>query len=131
MNYFKYTINGRDYFVNFKHHMTSKPRTKCYLYDYSLDRIFIGTAKLNIAEGDIYDKKLGESISFERALEKRDSSIEKIQISVVKMLENQKEKDKSSLVKKFKREQAKYENLVIEREQPSILTFKPKKEIEQ
>ena len=126
MNYFKYIINGRFYFVNFRHHMTSKPRTKCYLYDYDLETVYVGVAKLNVAEGDTYDEKLGESLAFERALTKRDASIEKMKVSFINLLEDQKERDKASLVTKFKREQDKYDNIVIEKEKPSILAFRSK-----
>ena len=126
MNYFKYVINGRFYFVNFRHHMTSKPRTKCYLYDYDLETVHVGVAKLNVAEGDTYDEKLGESLAFERALAKRDASIEKMKVSFINLLEDQKERDKASLVTKFKREQDKYDNIVIEKEKPSILAFRSK-----
>lgn len=127
MNYFKYSVNGRLYFVNFRHYVTNRPRTKCWIYDYDLERIFIGTAKLNITEGDTYDEKLGESLSFERALLKRDSTLEKLKISVPKMIEDQKERDKNSLIKKFKREQDKYLNTVIEQEKPSVIAFPLKK----
>ncbi|GEM_PF-6046226 len=128
MNYFKYTVNGRLYFVNFRHYLTARPRTKCWILDYDLDRIYVGTAKLNIIDGDTYDEKLGESIAFERALAKRDSTINKMKIAVPKYLENQKESDKASLVKKFKREQAKFENCIISREEPSVVQF-PKKKV--
>jgi len=128
MNYFKYTVNGRLYFVNFRHYLTARPRTKCWIFDYDLDRIYVGTAKLNIIDDDTYDEKLGESIAFERALKKRDDAINKMKISVVKYLENQKESDKASLVKKFKREQSKFSNCIISREEPGVIQF-PKKKV--
>lgn len=102
----KYQINGRQYYIKFKYF--NQRVVKCYLTDEDLQMVFVGIAKLNIKEGDVWNPQEGENWAFDRALEKRTNFIFDLKINVMMILDAQDVLDSVAIRDKVKREQDKF-----------------------
>jgi hypothetical protein len=118
MNGFKYTINGREYNVKFKHY--NNRIIRCFLFDYDFDKVFNGKAKLNIPAGDVYNEEHGEQIAFDNAIEKRSNFIKKIKIIFQKEIDLQETVDAKALNLKLGREQKAYASYLTKKERRKI-----------
>jgi hypothetical protein len=118
MNGFKYTIDGREYNVKFKHY--NDRIVRCYLFDYDLDKVFNGKAKLNTVAGDVYNEEYGEHTAFDNALLKRHAFIEKIKEIFKDEINLQEIKDATALELKLGREQKSYKSYLAKKERRKI-----------
>ena len=106
MKNFKYSVNGRKYYVGFK--SFDDKIVKCYFHDLDIDKIFVGIAKLNTDDGDEFDLAEGERTAFEKATDKRCQYFSNLVIRITNELFTQERSDDYSLSKKFEREQKKF-----------------------
>jgi hypothetical protein len=102
----KYQVNGRQYYIKFKYF--NQRIVKCYLTDEDLQMIFIGIAKLNLDEGDVWNQKEGEDWALGRALEKRTNFIVDLKIKIMMDLDTQDLVDAGAIKDKITREQNKF-----------------------
>jgi hypothetical protein len=102
----KYQINGRNYFVRFRYY--NERVVKCFLDDSDLFATFVGKSKVNLSEGDVYNKEEGEKVALERALEKRTIYINALRDKLSKDLDTQDKRDAAALKDKIVREQARF-----------------------
>lgn len=102
----KYQVNGRQYYIKFKYF--NQRVVKCYLTDEDLQMVFIGMAKLNIKEGDVWNPKEGEDWALDRALERRTNFIFDLKINVMMTLDAQDVLDTVAIKDKVIREQNKF-----------------------